>query len=98
MMGQAHFTKSKKRIGQVLVSSVLNYGREVDINHISKEKINSSQTEYLREVQRFLNWTEYTVKNLRNKMKVREESKERQIMERVKKKSLKWFGYLFKLG
>lgn len=79
--------KNKKRIGQTMVESVLSYGCEVwSMNADIKRKLTAVEMDYLRRsagVSRI---------EIRNRMEANET-----IIERVQKRSLKWFGHLLRM-
>lgn len=85
--------KNKKRIGQTMVETVLMYGCEVwAIKEEDKKKITSVEMDYLRRSARRSRLEKIRNEQIRNEMAANES-----VIERIEKRSLKWFGHLLRM-
>lgn len=85
--------KNKKRIGQTMVETVLTYGCEVwAMREDDKRKLTAVEMDYLRRSAR-----RSRLERIRNEQIRREMSAEETVIERIEKKSLKWFGHLLRM-
>lgn len=85
--------KTKKRIGQVLVETVLCYGSEIwTMREDDKRKVRAVEMDYLRRSSRVSRRERITNDEIRNRMAAIET-----VTQRIEKRSLKWFGHLLRM-
>ncbi|KAK4876924.1 hypothetical protein RN001_009430 [Aquatica leii] len=85
--------KNKKRIGQTMVKKVLGYGSEVwTIKEDDKRKIMAVEMDHLRRSARKPRLEHVRNDEIRRTMEVTET-----IIERIEKRSLKWFGHILRM-
>lgn len=85
--------ENNKRIGQTMVESVLSYGCEVwSMNADIKRKLIAVEMDYLRRSAGVSRMEHVTNIEIRNRMGANET-----VVDRVEKRSLKWFGHLLRM-
>lgn len=85
--------KNKRRIGQVMVETVLCYGSEVwTLREEEKKKVLAVEMDYLRRSSRTSRRERVTNVQIRNSMAATET-----VIDRIQKRSLKWFGHLLRM-
>ena len=85
--------KNKKYIGQTMVETVLTYGCEVwTLKEEDKRRLTAIEMDYLRRSTR-----RSRIERIRNEEIRKEMSAKETVVERVEKRSLKWFGHMLRM-